>query len=106
MSSGHIKTTNDFFVVKAQSEKIPGHARYGLIASKRIFKLAVERNRAKRLARDWLTVHEDLMLPDFDYVFILQKPILNCHREFGRRNMKRSLKNIARTYRKNVLQPQ
>ena len=48
------------FVVKMKPAQ-KQDARYGIIASKRTFKLAVQRNRAKRLLRDWIDFNESLL---------------------------------------------
>ena len=71
-------------------------ARYGVIASKRTFKLAVNRNRAKRLLRDWIADNENLMLPNMDYVFIARAAVLDCSREIGRKKMANALKKISK----------
>ena len=102
VSSDDFKMTGLYFITKAKPAKIIGDARYGLIASKRTFKLAVQRNRAKRLLRDWIAFNEDLMLPDFDYVFIARFHILDCSRELGRKKMANMLKRIAKLYKKNA----
>jgi len=83
------------FVVKAKP-MAKTDARYGIVASKRTFKLAVQRNRAKRLLRDWIAANEDLMLPDMDYIFIAREAILDCTREIGREQMVGSLKKISK----------
>ena len=59
-----------YFVVRAKMAKFPDDPRYGVMATKRTFKLAVQRNRAKRLLRDWIRFNADLMAPEYDYVFI------------------------------------
>ena len=84
-----------YFIVKAKP-MAKSNARYGIIASKRTFKLAVQRNRAKRLLRDWIAYNEDLMLPNFDYVFIARWAILDCTRKTGRNKMADSLKKISK----------
>ena len=86
----------DCFVVKAKSAKFENDARFGLVVSKKVFKLAVHRNRAKRLLRDWIAFNEDLMLPDMDYIFIARSQILDCKREDGRAQMAKALKQIAK----------
>lgn len=96
------KTVTDFCVIKAKPAKIPGDARYGLIVSKRSFKLAVERNRAKRLMRDWISYNEDLMLPALDYIFILRNTILNATRDKGRASTSVALHKIAKAHNKNA----
>lgn len=92
----------NLFVIKIKPAKIPNDARYGLIVSKRIFKLAVQRNRVKRMMRDWIYVNEDLMMPDFDYIFILREPVLGVKRDDGRREMQIKLKKLAKNYHNNV----
>lgn len=96
------KTVTDFCVIKAKPAEIPGDARYGLIVSKRSFRLAVERNRAKRLIRDWISYNEDLMLPALDYIFILRNSILNSTRDQGRTAVSVALHKIAKAYNKNA----
>lgn len=96
----------DCFKVCAKPAKISGDARYGLIVSKRTFKFSVQRNRAKRLIRDWITVNEDLMLPELDYVFIIRSSLLDCNRKKGYRQIKRALLKIAKIYNKNAKKSQ
>ena len=102
MPKGCIKFTTDYFVAKARKAKISGDARYGLVASKRMFKLAVQRNRAKRLMRDWLAFNEEFMNPELDYVFLLCPSMFSCGRELGRMYVLRTLKRITRIHKKNV----
>jgi len=92
----------DCFIVKTKSTKKYGDNKYGIIVTKRTFKLAVQRNRAKRLLRDWIAFNEDLMLPDLDYVFITRFPILNCNRKNGREMVYQAFKEITKLYDKNV----
>lgn len=96
------KTITDFFIIKAKTAKIPDDARYGLIASKRTFKFAVQRNRAKRLMRDWICANEDLMVDTMDYIFILRGGILNANREDGRLRTRVALTKISKAYNKNA----
>ena len=100
------KVVSDCFMLKAKSAKITGDARYGLIASKKTFKFAVQRNRAKRLMRDWLAFNEDLMLPDLDYIFILHNSILEYDRESGRKSVASALKKISKMHEKNAKESQ
>ena len=92
----------DCFVVKTKSAKEYNNGRYGIVVTKKTFKLAVQRNRAKRLLRDWIAFNEDLMLPNLDYVFIIRLPILNCNRENGREMVGKAFKEISKLYEKNV----
>lgn len=87
-------------IVKTRPVKVPGDARYGIVVSKRIFKLATMRNRAKRLLRDWIAFNEDLMLPDLDYVFMANASVLEYDRETGRDEIKKAFKKIAKQYAK------
>lgn len=95
---------NLFFTVKIKPAKIPGDARYGIIAPKRVFKLATMRNRAKRIVRDWIAANENLMLDEYDYVFVLREPILYLPRDKGRRKMQLKLRYLAKHYSQNVTQ--
>ena len=92
----------EYFVLNTKSAKEYGNNKYGVVVTKKTFKLAVQRNRAKRLLRDWLVFNEDLMLPDLDYILIARSSILNCSREQGREKMCDALKEIAVFYDKNV----
>ena len=87
-----------FFIVRAIPAKFRDDPRYGLVVTKRTFKLAVHRNRAKRLLRDWLQFHSYIMLPEFDYIFIARAPILTATRDEGRFAMEKALSHIYRKY--------
>ena len=84
----------DFFIAKARDTKWPGDARYGLTATKRTFRPAVLRNRAKRLLRAWLKEAEDALNPDLDYVFIARYGILGAKLPDGVAQIKRALKKL------------
>ena len=88
------------FVVRAKVAKFPNDARYGVMATKRIFRFAVQRNRAKRLLRDWVRFNEGLLAPEYDYIFIARFPILNAERETGRAMMTKALTHIQHKYLK------
>ena len=92
----------DCFVLRAKPAKIPSDARYGILATKKVFRFAVQRNRAKRLVRDWLAFHENLMNNNLDYVFILRAPILNMDRKSGRKEMEYVLNKISEIYKQNA----
>ena len=89
---------SEFFIVRAKKTAFLGNARVGFTATKHTFKLATDRNRAKRLMRDWVRFCEDLMVPEFDYVFIARAPILTATRDMGRDAMARALKHILKKY--------
>lgn len=88
-----------YFIARAKHTRFTNDARYGLIVTKRTFKHAVDRNRAKRLLRDWVRHHDDMMLPDMDYIFVARTPILKATREEGRTAMRKALHWISKTHK-------
>ncbi len=80
-----------FFYARMKPCAIPNNPRYGVTATKKTFKLAVERNRAKRLLRDWVRFNEKHLLNDMDYVFVARRSILDATRDEGRDAMARAL---------------
>jgi len=88
--------------IRAKQTETPGDARYGVMAQKRLFKHAVQRNRAKRLLRDWIAFHEDLMSPELDYIFIANDGILDISRTDGRNGIKSGIMQINKSYGKTV----
>ena len=95
-------TSNASFLIRLKPAKIPDDPRYGIIVSKKVFKLATERNRAKRLIRDWIAYNEDLMMDKWDYIFVLRAPILTLNRTSGREKMKYKLKCLIENYSNNA----
>jgi ribonuclease P protein component len=91
-----------FLILKLKPAKITGDARYGLVVSKKHFKLAIQRNRAKRLIRDWITYNENLMAPTMDYIFILNTNILQENRENGRQEVKKVFNKALKLLKKPV----
>ncbi|MCR4917901.1 MAG: ribonuclease P protein component [Alphaproteobacteria bacterium] len=89
-------------VVRAKLAKFSASPRYGVVATKRVFKLAVQRNRAKRLLRDWVRFNEKLLAPEYDYVFIARFPILETDRESGRDSVAKALQYIENKYAKKL----
>lgn len=87
-----------YFVVRAKPARFPDNPRIGFMATKRTFKLAVHRNRAKRLMREWVRYNADLMVPEFDYIFVGRSPIIYTDRKTGYAAMARALKHILRKY--------
>lgn len=85
-----------YFLVRAKNAKFPGDARYGMIVTKKTFKRAVDRNRAKRMLRDWLAFSEHMMYPEWDYVFIIRRAILDADRTSGRVAMKKALNYLRK----------
>lgn len=100
MPQNGLVARTDFFMVRAKTAKFSDSPRYGIVVTKKVFKLANERNRAKRRLRDWIAYNEDFMLPDLDYTFIAYDKILMCSRETARKCMESAIKKIERIYRK------
>lgn len=87
-----------YFFVRAKKARFTKDPRVGFTATKRTFRLAVERNRAKRLLRDWVRHNKGLMADMFDYVFIARPQILNATRPEGRTAVEKALRYIVHTY--------
>jgi len=83
-----ITVKNDFYTLKVKPST---SIRYGIISAKRVFRLAVERTRARRLLRDWLAFHSDLLVENHDYIFLLKYEILQATRDQGRESIKNAL---------------
>ena len=88
------------FLVRMKTAKIPDDPRYGLIVTKKMFKHAVDRNRAKRLLRDWIAYHEKMLCDGCDYIFIVRRDILGATRAEGRDAMRKALHYLRKTYDK------
>lgn len=95
-SDEDINARSAWFFVRAKKVKIPDEPRYGLIVTKKTFRHAVDRNRAKRLLRDWIRYNEGDMLPEYDYIFVARGAILGVTREEGRMAIKKSLNYIKK----------
>ena len=80
-----------YFLIRAKAAKNPDNPKYGLIVTKKTFKHAVDRNRAKRLIRDWIAHNEKMMRDTWDYIFVIRRDILNADRESGREAMRKAL---------------
>jgi ribonuclease P protein component len=85
----------DLFIAKDRPTLFPADARYGLIVTKKTFKLAVKRNRAKRCLRVWIRDNEHLMRPDRDYIFIARRNILDASRTAGAHAMAAALSGLT-----------
>lgn len=84
------------FIIRMRPTRFPGDARYGLVVTKRTFRHAVDRNRAKRLLRVWIRRTDRLMRPDYDYIFIARPAILKCTLSDGVGAMTRALRFLKR----------
>ncbi len=93
-----------YFIIRVKPAKFTDDPRVGFVAAKRTFRFAVERNRAKRLLRDWVRFNEGLMLPKYDYIFIAHAAILTATRDKGRAGMAKALQHIVHEQDKNVRQ--
>lgn len=87
-----------YFFIRAKRARFPGNPRVGFTSTKRTFRLAVDRNRSKRLLRDWVRFNEHLLYEGFDYVFIARPGILYVERDAGRVMMAKTLKYMMHVY--------
>lgn len=87
---------SNLFLIRAKRAKFPDDPRYGLIVTKKMFKHAVDRNRAKRLLRDWIAHNEKMLRRDWDYIFISRRAILDATRTDGRVTMKKALNYLRK----------
>lgn len=99
MADGDPTARSAFFIIRAKDAKFSDDPRYGLVVTKKTFKFAVDRNRAKRLLRDWIYANEGLLVREMDYIFIARRAILNATRDDGRLAMKKALRYMAREYK-------
>ncbi|MEE1110915.1 MAG: ribonuclease P protein component [Alphaproteobacteria bacterium] len=80
-----------YFLIRVKPVKDIEKPRYGLVVTKKTFKHAIDRNRAKRLLRDWIAFNDKFLRPDWDYIFIARRNILQADRTSGRVAMKKAL---------------
>ncbi|SRR5574344_3140197 len=83
------------FIVRCRPTLWIGDAKYGLIASKKTFARAHDRNRAKRLMRVWLRACESDMNPEMDYIVIARVAILEAKLTIGIETMKKALDELS-----------
>lgn len=96
ISDKDINARSTIFFIRARPSRKLNEPQYGLIVTKKTFKLAVDRNRAKRLLRDWIRFNEKHMCDNLDYIFIARKNILHATRSDGRDSMRKSLNYIKK----------
>ncbi len=65
------------FIIRARPTRFADGGRYGLVTTKRTFRHAVDRNRARRRLRAWIGACEKMLKPGWDYIFIARPSILN-----------------------------
>lgn len=88
------------FLIRMKPAKFKDDPRYGLVVTKKMFKHATLRNRAKRLLRDWIAFNEKMLCPGWDYIFVVRRDILGATRVEGRTAMKKALHYLRKTYGK------
>lgn len=94
MADNDIVAKSQFFLIRARPTRFSDGARYGLITTKRTFKLAVHRNRARRLLRTWIRKCDHLFMPDMDYIFLARPSILNATLPDGVTAMTKALRYL------------
>ncbi|GHT01609.1 hypothetical protein FACS189421_14250 [Bacteroidia bacterium] len=87
------RAITDFFIARARPTMFES-GRYGLIATKRTFRHAVDRNRAKRLLRAWIRECAGDMGDAADFVFIARTAILAAKLQEGVALMKKAIKKL------------
>lgn len=68
-----------FFLIKINKNKLLTN-RMGIVASRKVSKRAVDRNRAKRLIRSVIEELWDKIIPGYDILFILKKEAIDKRR--------------------------
>ena len=86
-----------YCLIRVRPTLFPDGGQYGLVATKRTFRYAVERNRAKRLLREWIRRYADYMRPDLDYIFIARPAILKASRLEGYLALRKALYYLQQT---------
>ena len=94
MAEDDPKFVSPLFIMRARKTKWPDEAKYGLVATKKTFRHAVDRNRAKRLLRVWIRAAGAELSPEMDYVFIARHPILEAALPDGVEMVKKALRKI------------
>ena len=102
MADTDLTARSSLFLVRMRAARLPEDPQYGLVVTKRMFKHAVDRNREKRLLRDWIAYNEKMMRADRDYIFIVRRDILKATRTDGRIAMKKALHYLKRQKIENV----
>lgn len=71
---------SDFFIARFSSNKL-NFSRFGLIISAKVSKLAVKRNRIKRIIFDFLRINKFYEFPDNDVVITVLSPAAKLTRK-------------------------
>jgi len=96
MNESQPRFVTDFFIARARPTMFET-GRYGLVATKKTFKHAVDRNRAKRLLRAWIAECKTDMGDKTDFVFIARTAILGATKPDGVAMMRKAVKKIKVT---------
>ena len=86
------------FLIRMCPTRFDDGGRYGLTATKKTFRFAVDRNLAKRKLRDWIRFNEKHLIDGMDYVFIARRAISDATRDDGRAAMGRALRYLKREH--------
>ena len=87
---------NVYFVIKTLPARFAGVPRFGVVSSKKVFRYAYQRNRARRLLREWIVFNAEHFVPEFDYIVIARAQILECDREMGRKLMRAAIVKVEK----------
>lgn len=86
-----IKT--NIFILKIRPCIFEKDPRYGIVTTKKTFKLAIERNRARRIMRASLNIFNKKLSEKSDYIFILKKSILDINFKDLLKTLEESINN-------------
>ena len=73
----NIKT--DIFILKTRPCVFEEDPRYGIVATKKTFKLAVDRNKVRRRLKASLIIFDKKLSKKLDYIFILKRKFLDTN---------------------------
>jgi ribonuclease P protein component len=82
-------------IIVKYRKKLHDSGEYGLVVSKKVFPLAVQRNRAKRLMREW--IRRCGLPPAVDILLIARKSILEIAAKDGAGRIAKAIKKIRQT---------
>lgn len=75
---------------------------FGFVISTKISKLAVTRNRIKRILSDAVRLNYKLIRPGFDVVFLAKPSIVKSKSEDLKKEVERALKDVSLLQNKNI----
>lgn len=85
---------SEHLIIKARKRYINGVYRYTVIVSKKVLKLAVDRNKFKRRVRSIITTHKNLIKDNIDFVIIAKKGVKNIEFDIIKEEMVKGLKRL------------